>query len=128
MSGAFRRWQGARPCAEGNASTAARPSLIGTRFANSGEMRLFGAINSEFLPGRIRRHTMYEAESKAVSGLAPETLRRMHEVFDRQVCSVCRAPAERLSGGAFFCPKHYAKGKASGRAPRVYRCSVAVEG
>jgi hypothetical protein len=69
---------------------------------------------------------MYEAESG--TGLHPETLRRMEELFGGHLCTVCRADAARLCAGEFYCHEHCPRNPVYTPGPcRVYHCHLAEE-
>lgn len=65
------------------------------------------------------------AELHAAMRLAPDTRRRLAEVFAEKACYRCGGPAARLVGKKFYCVSHYLRHRAGSGTPRVYRCSVA---
>ena len=67
---------------------------------------------------------MDESKTGARSGLHPDTLRRLREVFEGQICCRCGAAAVRLFGGRFYCVRHRVKDTTAPNLPRVYRCPV----
>lgn len=69
---------------------------------------------------------MYESD-RGMSGLHPDTLRRMRELFSGHVCSVCQVPATRLRGEQYYCHEHHPHSHDMCRSPRVYKCQLTVE-
>jgi hypothetical protein len=56
--------------------------------------------------------------------LAPDTQRRLDEVFHGQTCCQCCRKAERLSSGVYYCIEHFlTAGPGASAGTRVYRVS-----
>lgn len=66
------------------------------------------------------------AELHAAMRLAPDTQKRLTELFAGKVCDRCGGQAVRLVGKRFYCASHYLRrSPREAREPRVYRCSAA---
>ena len=69
---------------------------------------------------------MTQTQTRAGSGLAPETQARIDELFCGRACHRCGGPAARLVGERFYCPSHFLRRQPqSAGPPRVYRCAPA---
>jgi len=104
------------------------PSLGQAARANRGKMKPApdGPVGMSWDRTSSGSHTMYETDEKVGNTLHPETLRRMREAFEGQICSACGASAVRLYGGRFFCLEHHPRTGRNSRPPRVYHCGLAV--
>jgi len=71
---------------------------------------------------------MDESKTGAGSGLHSDTLRRLREVFEGQICCICGAAAVRLFGSRFFCVRHRVKDTTAPSLPQVYRCPTRRRG
>lgn len=69
---------------------------------------------------------MYESMMEQDRNLDLQTLKLMGEAFRGKTCTKCGTAARRLSGGRFFCVKHFPGEYRATKnyRPRVYRVAL----